>query len=188
MPKLLSIFLVFFALIAVSVSQVLAAVTVTQIAGEAVTTPLSTWSTSTLNPTIIGTAEPSALVTVTVDTIQAVVQANSSGAWQFVPTTLSELGAYDIMATSGDASVSFTLTITDEADDMGDLYTGPTDDTSGTAVATTTGTKGGNSETTPDELPKTGANDIWWLLSGGIFFLISGGASHLVAKELKRIE
>lgn len=184
MKRYLSVVLLIIGLFVATSTPVWAAVTLTQVGGEAVTMPVTTVTTTTTNPEMRGTTEASALVTVSIDGKQSLVQANSSGTWQFIPTTLTAAGSYDISLSSGTDTLAFTLQITTGGTGTG---TGTASAGVGGAGATESASKGGASPSaSPTTLPESGANDVWWLMAGGLFFLVSGGLSYQVAKELQR--
>jgi hypothetical protein len=69
----------------------------------------SQWWYSGNNPTLTGTADPSAQVTVTIDSQSNTATANSSGNWSYTLVSLSS-GEHKIQLASGSQSYSFTLT------------------------------------------------------------------------------
>jgi|GEM_PF-1638879 hypothetical protein len=59
-------------------------------------------------PTFVGTASPSAQVSVKIKTLLSSVVASTSGVWQFVPSSLDQ-GDSLIVISSGTQSITFTL-------------------------------------------------------------------------------
>lgn len=67
------------------------------------------WYTAT-NPTLVGTASPSANVTTTIDSTSNSVSANSSGIWSQATSNLTT-GDHTVSITDGSSTLRFTLTI-----------------------------------------------------------------------------
>jgi len=67
------------------------------------------WWYTVTNPTLKGTADPSAIVTVTIDSTAAEVTADTTGNWSY-PTTLAS-GDHQISLASSGSTYTFTLTI-----------------------------------------------------------------------------
>jgi hypothetical protein len=127
--------------------------------GSSVTTgkTFSTWTYTRENPVFMGTAGPSATVTVTLNSAANTVTADAAGAWTFTPTTLLE-GSHTVAIASDAETINFTLVIS------------PTGSSSTTASdSTATGSTASDSAAT--DLPVTGG------LSTTLFLVIAGLAS-----------
>lgn len=70
----------------------------------------SHWWYTVANPTLKGTATPSAAVTVTIDGVVNTITADSTGIWTLAPTILTT-GDHQISLSSGGETQVFTLTI-----------------------------------------------------------------------------
>lgn len=108
---------------------------------------LSSYTYTSENPVIEGTAEELADVLVVIDGVEDSVTADDVGVWSYSPADLLDGGSYEIEITSGTESESFTLTI--NATSVG-----------GTDEDLTT-TKGGE-----PTLPDSGIEDYTYILVG----------------------
>lgn len=127
----------------------------------------STWSYLGTNPRLMGTADPGATVTITIDGVASTTTADEDGDWAYTPTTLSASGDYDIAITSGTDSISFTLTINSGSSSA-------SSSSSTTTTTTTTSTTSGLLSY-PDTLPQSGVIDSTLFLVGGGMMLIMMG-------------
>lgn len=73
---------------------------------------IGSWSYSTTTPTFRGTTDPSGAVVITIDGVAAQVSADSTGAWVYTPTALTE-GIHSVtISANGVEQQNFQLTIT----------------------------------------------------------------------------
>jgi len=136
-----------------------AGLSVTSIGGVSTGGTVTTWANEGYNPLLVGTASPSASISIDIDSVVASTMSATDGSWSYKPTTLSSAGSYEVALSSGSESVLFTLTIAQAASAA---TTATTSDATTSAV------------TTPTTLPQTGSDDILLLLAGGVFLMISG--------------
>ena len=122
---------------------------------------ISSWTYQGTNPVIVGTADPGATVTVTIDGTAAAATADDAGDWSYTPTTLTTSGSYPITIASGTESMSFTLALT----------------TNSTSTTTTTSSSSTSSAgvTLPEELPQTGSFGQTLVLAGSGLALVLAG-------------
>ena len=100
----------------------------------------SQWWYTGSNPKLVGTADASAQVTITIDTQSNTATADASGNWSYISSTLST-GDHKIVLASSTQSYSFTLTIGSNV---------PATTTSNSSTTSTTGTP-------TSQLPVTGS-------------------------------
>lgn len=130
---------------------------VTSIGGVSTGGSITTWAHEGYNPLMVGTASPSASISIDIDSVVESTTSASDGSWQFQPTSLSTTGSYEVAISSGTESVLFTLTIAEAA----------------SSTAKGGATSSGTMEV-PEELPQTGSDDILLILAGGVFLMITG--------------
>lgn len=139
--------------------------------GTSVYTNASSWTYYGTNPVFQGITEPGYNVTLIIDEEEeeSVVADEDDGTWTITPTSLVEVGDYDIEIYTFDdeevdtETVSLTLTIATQADD---------DD----AVVASASTKGAQ-PISPEKLPATGSHDLYVVLALGGIFIGAGVAS-----------
>ncbi len=132
----------------------------------------TTWTYYGTNPIFQGTASPSAAVSLSVNSAaEASATADTAGNWSLTPTSLSMVGSYNILISSGAENVAFTLNIASA-----------TTTTDATASATPVGTTSGNIDY-PETLPETGSHDLLLLFGLGGVLLIAGIASGALLKD-----
>ncbi len=170
-------FLVAALLLATSASSALAAIVVTQIGNDTITSQSFTeWTYTSANPVLQGTANPNETVTITIDGTATTITADSNGNWNLTPSSLAA-GTHSISIVQGDSTKSFSLII-------GTTPTATVAPTASVAATpTTTAGKGGGTASTsalvyPDTLPQTAGNTTSTLLIlGGAFILVGSGIS-----------
>jgi len=84
----------------------------------------SYWTHSGTNPSLVGTASPSAIVELTLGTTSASATAGLDGAWRYDPTTLTA-GEHAITISSAAESMNFTLLISTESATKGGVTATP---------------------------------------------------------------
>lgn len=154
------------------VSKVLAAVlTLQEIGASSVGgASISSWTYMGTNPTFVGTADPSATVTLVIGEETATATADSAGAWSYTPTTLVVDGSFPVTITSGDATISFTLALSPSSDSV-------------TATDSAL-SKGGVTE----ELPLSGGlEDTLKLVAVGLGLIAMGFTVRWLSKEHARV-
>jgi LPXTG-motif cell wall-anchored protein len=120
---------------------------------------ISSWTYQGVNPTITGTADPSASVSLSIDGTTQTATADGTGSWSYKPTDLTASGSYPITVSSGSDSMTFTLQLT----------------TTSSTGTTTTGATTSSELVMPDELPQTGtAQETTLLIGGGLGLVMAG--------------
>jgi LPXTG-motif cell wall-anchored protein len=142
-------------------AAIAAALTLDTIGVTTVGRRISSWTYQGSNPSLTGTADPSAAVSIAVNGTTQSATADGTGKWSYKPTDLSTTGSYPITISSGSDSMTFTLNLTASASGSG-----------------TTTTKGGTTSgelVMPDELPQTGtAQETLLMVAGGLGLVMAG--------------
>lgn len=132
---------------------------------------ISSWTYMGSNPILTGTADPDAVVAISIDGTATTATADSTGNWSYTPTTLTGEGTFQITITSGDQTISFTLALSP--------YSGGGSTASDSGVS-----KGG---VTTDELPLSGGlADTLKLVGLGIGLVAMGFMSWWIIREFAR--
>ena len=130
---------------------------------------ISSWTYMGTNPVFTGTADPSAIVSISINAVSATATADALGAWSYTPTTLTGEGSFPIVITSGDQIISFTLALSPYS--------------SGTLTGTASGTTKGGVE----ELPVSGSiAETLKLIGMGMGLIAMGGASWWISREFAK--
>ncbi|MFH2118428.1 MAG: hypothetical protein ABII10_01685 [Candidatus Paceibacterota bacterium] len=167
MKKLAQILTVFMIALVFSASVVLAAtLAVTSIGGVTVSGTLTSFTTTKTSPTFIGTATNGATIDITIDDLMVAATADATGNWSYTPTSLT-IGAHAVEIASNLETISFTLTVGDDA-------------TSTSTSSSTTTTESGTSTSTA-ELPQSGSvENTFLVIAAGMFLIGSGVVAHQI--------
>lgn len=143
-------------LVLVSPSSVLA-LTLDNIGASQTTNgnPGSQWWYTGANPTLSGTAEPSSVVTVVIDSISDTTLAFADGNWSYTPTTLTE-GEHTVSITADGETIAFTLNIGQDSSEL-------------------TTTSQSTSSASTQTLPVSGSTETTlFLMFGGLVLMLGG--------------
>jgi LPXTG-motif cell wall-anchored protein len=140
---------------------IVAALTLESIGVTTVGRRISSWTYQGSNPSLVGTADPSAAVSIAINGTTQSATADGTGSWSYKPTDLSTSGSYPITISSGSDSMTFTLNLTTTA--------------SGSSTTTTKGGTTSGELVLPDELPQTGtAQETLLMVAGGLGLVMAG--------------
>ena len=168
-----------------SLAQAATTLKVTQIGASTPPASFTTWTYTSVNPVILGTAAPNAQVKVSLNDAISTLTANATGEWSFAPVTLIA-GTHQVVITSGTETLSFSLTIAP----TGSALVTPTATPAATTTSSSSAGRGGGSSMATGSaktLPTTGTKEyLLGLIGFGALLATLGVGFKLVQAELEK--